>query len=353
MRWIPTLTLCFVTAAVGVTARADKEIAVAPTVVSPGQSATLTWFFGGVKLTITGGQYLTPTVITGKQTLKVSPKKTTKYVFDLYYHPDATAQNPAAGTGKMIHVQYNAVVEVLAGTLPSLAAYKGSHGWRVGYQTDWKAMQNRPGSDDLVYFQPEEDAVERLAVAVVPVKNPSASRLMDDVRADIPSNYTHYTLLSETNATHQGLPAIITVFEGNSAAHPNTRTTSMMMAVVNGDQGYVISARTDAARFKLRQPVLTKMLDSFVLTGKITSPPPAEAKPDAPTDTKTTTQAATGTGSLTLEAKPNSGGTPANTAAPSGKPASNNSKPATGSVKPAPSGKPAAPAPSPAAPKSE
>ncbi len=337
MRWIPTLALCLVTAAASLPARADKEIAASPTVVSAGQSATLTWFFGGVKLTITGGQFLTPTVITGKQTLKVSPKKTTRYVFDLYYHPDATAHNPAAGTGKLIHAQYNVVVEVLAGALPGLASYKGTHGWKVGYQTGWTAMQNRPGSDDLVYFQPEEDAVERLAVAVVPVKDKTAGRLMDDVRSDIPSNYTHYTLLSETTTTHQGLPAIVTVFEGNSAAHPGTRTTSMMMAVVNGDQGYVVSARTDAARFKLRQPILTKMLDSFVMTGKI-MPPPVDAK-----EAKTESQAVSAKGTLTPDAKPTDSATPSKPLQPVGKPASPDSKPNT-------TDKPATP---PAAPKSE
>ena len=280
MRWIPTLALTLVTGFTtvlgGVSARADKNFE-APGSISPGQTATLKWYFTGSKLTVSGGQFPPGTVITGKQILKVSPKKTTTYVFDLYYHPGVAAEAEKTATGRIVHAQYKVTVEVVSGAQTGLLSFKGSRGWRVGYQTGWTAMPNREGSDDMMFFQPEEDAVDRLAVTIVPLKNKTVQQLMDDVRADIPSSYTHYDLLSQTEFTVQGLPAVLATFTGNAAAHPGTRTTSMMMAVVNGDWGYVVSARTAVERFPLRQPVMDKMLHSFALTGKIVPPQPANA----------------------------------------------------------------------------
>lgn len=287
MRLIPTLIVCLLFAFAGVNALAANEID-APTVISPGQTATLKWYFGGVKLTISGGQFAVGTVITGRQSLKVSPKKTTTYLFDLYYHPGVAVEAQKTDTGKLVHVQYKATIEVLSGTQPGMLSYKGSHGWRVNYQTGWKAMPNREGSDDLIYFQQEEDAVERLAVAVVPVKNKTALQLLEEVRSDIPSNYTHYEMQSQTEFTHQSLPAVLATFTGNGQAHPDTRTTSMLMVLVNGDMGYVISVRTHADRLKLRQSVLDKILHSFTLTNKII-PVQTAAKTDTEASTTSTT----------------------------------------------------------------
>ena len=175
----------FTTVFTGVSARADKNFE-APGSISLGQTATLKWYFTGSKLTVSGGQFPPGTVITGKQMLKVSPKKTTTYVFDLYYHPGVAAENEKTATGKIVHAQYKVTVEVVSGAQTGLLSFKGSRGWRVGYQTGWTAMPNREGSDDMMFFQQEEDAVERLAVTVVPVKNKTVQQLMDDVRADIP-----------------------------------------------------------------------------------------------------------------------------------------------------------------------
>ena len=97
----------------------------------------------------------------------------------------------------------------------------------------------------------------------------------------------------------QGLPAVLATFTGNAAAHPGTRTTSMMMAVVNGDWGYVVSARTAADRFPQRQSVMDKMLHSFALTGKIVPPQPANSSTASALSPAAQTVKATETKSLT------------------------------------------------------
>lgn len=283
MRWLPPLAVCLLLTFTNVLALAANEIE-APSVVSPGQMATLKWNFSGVKLTVSGGQFPPGTQITGRQSLKVSPKKTTTYLFDLYYHPGVAVEAQKTATNKLVHVQYKATIEVLSGIQPGMLSYKGSRGWRVNYQTGWKAMPNREGSDDLIYFQQEEDAIERLAVAVVPVKNKTAMQLIEEVRGDIPSNYTHYELQSQSEFTHQGLPAVLSTFTGNGHTYPDTRTTSMLMVLVNGDMGYVVSVRTYADRLKLRQPVMDKILHSFTLTNKIV-PVQVAARTDAEAST--------------------------------------------------------------------
>lgn len=264
-------------------ASAANEIA-APTVLSPGQTATLKWYFAGAKLTVSGGQFPPETLITGRQSLKVTPKKTTTYLFDLYYHPDASAEAQQTATSRLVHVQYKVTIEVLSTPLTGVQSYKGTHGWRINYPVGWKPMPYREGNDDLIYFQVEEDAVERLAVSVIPAHGKSVDRLIDEVRSDIPSNYTHYELQSQTEFTHQSLPTLLASFTGNSAAHPDTRTASMLMVVINGDMGYVISARTSSDRLKVRQPILERLMHSFALTGKIV--PPAVTVPSAPSSLK-------------------------------------------------------------------
>ena len=262
-------------------AHAANEIA-APSVISPGQTATLRWYFTGAKLTVSGGQFAPNTDITGRQSLKVSPKKTTTYLFDLAYRPDAPADAQQSATTKLVHVQYKVTIEVLTTPLTGVLSYKGTHGWRISYPANWKVMPYHPGNDDLIFFQEEEDAVERLAVSVVPVQGKTVDQLIDEVRSDIPSNYTHYVLLAQTEFTHQGLPTLLATFSGNAAAHPDTRTTSMLMVLINGDWGYVISTRTASDRLKLRQTQMERLLHSFTLTGKIVLPSATSSPGRAP-----------------------------------------------------------------------
>ncbi len=205
MRRILTLALCLLPGFCGIAAHASGEIAAEPSAITAGQSSTLKWYFNGAKITVSGGSFAPGTPITGKQILTVKPKKTTKYLFDVYYHPELPADKQATGTGKLTHVQYTVTVEVL-GPMPGLLAYKGTHNWRVNYQTGWKPMTNEGAGDDLVWFQAEEDAVDRLSVAIVPLKDKTAAQLMEEIRADIPSHYTHAQVVSQNDATQQSLP---------------------------------------------------------------------------------------------------------------------------------------------------
>lgn len=296
MRRILTLALCLFAGFLGMAAYAAGEIAASPAAIAPGQSSTLKWYFNGKKITVSGGSFAPGTSVTGKQTLTVNPKKTTKYLFDVYYYPELPMNKQATGIGKLTHVQYAVTVEVL-GPMPGLLSYKGTHNWRVNYQMGWKPMTNEGANDDLVWFQAEEDAVDRLSVTIVPIKDKTVEQLMEEIRADLPSHYTKYAVVSQTESTQQSLPALIATFTGNDQAHPNTRTQSLMKVFVNGDYGYVVSARTTAERFSARRSLLENMVNSFALTSKII---PVTAKFGASAQTSATAPA---TNKTTLSTK--------------------------------------------------
>jgi len=159
--------------------------------------------------------------------------------------------------------------------MPPVSQYHASCGWQVNYLSGWKRdsipTADQP-KDGLVFFQPEDDAVERLAVATIPAKELTTSELMEQMQADLPTHYDQVKVLAKDEITYQNTPAISAVFTGIDQTHPGTRTQSLVLAFVRDGQAYVVSARTLAARFNARRPILERLVRSFTVVNKGAAP---------------------------------------------------------------------------------
>lgn len=239
-----------------------KAIAVVPGIASPGQSITLRWYFTGTKVVVSGGRFKTGVVVTGKTSLTDTPLKTTRYTFDVWYHAPAAASDPNPKDQPLVHAQYSAVAEV-----QKITTYRDTTGWQITYLKGWQKDSFSPGTGSYVfYFQPEEDAVERLAVSITPAaEGLTSADLLDKVRKDVPDHYEDPKFLEQGETTQANLAAQWATFTGVDTSHPNTKTQSVILAFVRGGQAYVISARTAAGRFKDRQTILEGMVRSFAL----------------------------------------------------------------------------------------
>ncbi len=384
-------------------AHAAGEVAVLPTVTTPGKPITIKWYFTGEKVLISGGRFGKGTVVTGKNSVTDTPQATTRYTFDVWYRvpvaaaspapnvlsgvakgpgskaiqiPSVTlpapgsmfpAKAPAQGTptgvmpvatvptpqpkeggskaihiqevilpspGSVVpvkspsptasaavpspashgntppavvptappavqapgtalpagspavpnggvqapptapaftlqHVQYTTYAEVWSGIYPAMNSYRDSHGWQVNFLSGWK-RDNVPtaaeGSDGLVYFQQEDDSVERLAVAIMPSKEMTLDDLMKKVNTDVDNHYLKATLTEPVDITLHSVPAKMTTFTGLDMSHPGTQTSSVVVLFVRNGKAYVISARSNATHFNGRRPILEKMALSFAFS---------------------------------------------------------------------------------------
>jgi len=243
------------------TANAELEpraIAVEPGVTMPGQPVLLRWYFTGTKVVVSGGRFGKGMVVTGKSELTDRPTKTTKYTFDVWYKPAPDPAKPEIARAQS-HVQYSAIAAV-----DQLTSYHGSEGFDIRYLKGWRTDSFAPEPGKKVYyFQPEEDSVERLAVAILPIKETeTAADIMEKVQNDVPSHYTQVEYVSRYDLSKQKDAAQISTFKGLDATHPNTRTASIVLVVVHRGKAFVVSARTHAARFAERLPLLDGLVRS-------------------------------------------------------------------------------------------
>lgn len=246
----------------------EGEIAADRNPIAKGEKVTLRWHFTGDKVTVSGGRFGKGTVVTGKTSLEDTPSRTTRYTFNVWYRGRA-AGSPAEAAPALLHARYHIDIEVYDPRSAGMAEYRSPSGWLIRTLRQWRAdpvPMPDPANNALVFFQKEEDSVERVAVAVVPVREASASALMDRVQQDMPSRYDGIQIHSRKDVTHEGVPAVLTVFSGGDNTHPGTRTTSLVLAFVREGRGYVISARTQASQFAARRPLLEKLVRSFTLT---------------------------------------------------------------------------------------
>ncbi len=164
------------------------------------------------------------------------------------------------------HVQYSTYAEVWSGVYPPMKSYRDTHGWAVSCLSDWK-RDNVPtaaeGSDGLNYFQPEDDSVERLAVAIMPCQEKTPADILKMVSDDVDSHYQAAVIKDPVDLVVDSLPAKMLTFTGLDLSHPGTKTASMVLVVVRKGKAYILSARTGATHFGSRQPVLEKLLKSF------------------------------------------------------------------------------------------
>lgn len=273
MKRLVNLTLCLLALRIAPPAQAADAIAAEPVSVLPGQKVTLRWYFTGDKVLVTGGRFgKKGQVVTGRTVLTDTPRKTTRYTFDVWYRV-AAAGKPA----RKVHAQYSLVVPVTTDALSGMASYRSTRGWQVCYPLGWRhdhVNTSDEGKDGLVFFQKEDDCVERLAVAVMAAKEMTCDDLMKQVCADMPSHYENLQLEAPTEIAFHAIPACRTYFTGSDMTHPGTRTRSAVLVFVHDGRGFVISARTSANDFKARQAVLEKMINSFALTEKTASAKP-------------------------------------------------------------------------------
>ena len=243
------------------------SVVVEPGAAVSGQAVTLRWYFTGTKVMVSGGRFGKGTVVTGKHELTDRPVKTTRYIWDVWYKP---APDPARPDVKpaQIHAQYSAIVAV-----DRLVSYHGSEGFNIQYLRGWRtdSFAPEPGSK-VYYFQPEEDSVERLAVAVIPIKEgQTAADIMEKVRGDVPAHYTQVEFVSLYDLSRQRERAQITTFKGIDTTHPNTRTQSIVLVHNHGSKAYIISARTQAGNFTERRPLLDGLVRSLTFPGSTAS----------------------------------------------------------------------------------
>ena len=243
-----------------IAAHAAGEIAATPSLVRPGETVTLRWYFTGDKVVVSGGRFGKGVVVTGKTSLTDTPKVTTRYVFTTNYHGQ-----DGKGVVRPLTAKFNIVVEVLTPLVTAPVPYHGPHGWDIAAVTGWRTdVFYKPAQGrDITYFQPEQDSLERITVAVVPEKMADCETLLKKITDDMPTYYTKFKVVSQQQITQCGEPAILAVFTGKDVSHQEADTESMVLAFVHGNHCYVVSARTRASYFRLRQPQMEKMLRSF------------------------------------------------------------------------------------------
>lgn len=244
---------------------ADKNVIVR------GQPVTLRWYFTGQKVIVAGGRFGKGQVVTGRTSLTDRPLKTTRYTFDVWYRGEATSPETKQRTIMPLHARYSVMVEVESNEMPSLASYQDRYGWQIHHLAGWKhdaVPLSDPQNNALIYFQPEDDSVERLAVSILPAQDMSCKDLIQKVQASFYSSYDDVQVLTQTETTYAGVPAEWTTFTGKDHSHPGTRTQSLVLAFVRDGHAYVVSARTEANHYSLREALLRKMVTSFAITPK-------------------------------------------------------------------------------------
>ena len=252
--------LCLLSLFGAALARADREVVAEPEIVPLGETVTLRWYFTGDKVVVSGGRFgKAGAVVTGRTSVTDTPKKTTRYTFNVNYKA-----KDAAGVMQPVKATYSVVVE-MAPPLPAMLPYKNPHGWQIVYQKGWKPQPyyHPEKGLNLCYFQPEEDSLERVTVAIVPEKMADCAKLMEKIAQDMPNNYDDFKTVSQQPVTFHSAPAMLAIFEGRDRTHDNTPTNSLVMAFVRGERCYIVSARVKCAVFKKRRAALEKMLRSF------------------------------------------------------------------------------------------
>lgn len=238
-----------------------NAIEVEPNPSTPGRAVTFRWYFTGTKVVMSGGRFGRGTNVTGRTSIIDHPRATTRYTFSVWYRGLGIAAIGRKPKMVPLYAKYSVVVVVVP-----LAWYHDPHGWYIGYLHGWKhdnVYTPDEGSDGLVYFQQADDSVERLAVAILPVKDITADDLMAKAAATLPDHYDQVKIMSRKNLTYQGVPAVMISFSGLDQAHPDIRTRSIVLVFVHQGRGYVISARTLAARFQARSDTMLAMVESF------------------------------------------------------------------------------------------
>lgn len=260
-----TVLACILCLTSGRIAFAANEITCDKNPIAPGETVRLRWFFTGDKVTVVGGSFGKGAAVTGKSTIMDKPKTTTRYTFTNQF----SAQMKDPKTGSMVRKPFKAVYSIVIEVEPEKAwlnTFKAGR-YQVAYRRGWKAdavnLQGE-GSDALVYFQKEDDSVERMSVAVMAANDMTNEDLIKKVRASIPGSYSEIINIGEEPMMIGGTPAIKFTFAGKASTHPNVLTHTILAVFVKDSRAYVVSTRTFSAQYEARKRLMEKMLSSFV-----------------------------------------------------------------------------------------
>lgn len=271
-RRLRTLLLLCAAGALGQgTASAQRrDLTASPNPASPGQAVTIVWHFVGDKILLQGGRFGLGANVTALKSATDHPRKTTRYVVVAWYRP-AKDGRPAPPGARQVHVRYEVVVRVEAPTPEPLSIYRDPQGWQVKCPAGWRHDIVRlpdPANNALVFFQKEQDSVERIAVSILPAPDGGIDALMKKLRASVYSSYGDVVFLTESKTEHSGVPATRMEFSGKDQTHPGVATKSMVLAFVKGSRAYLVSARSVASRYAARSTALDRMVRSFALSAR-------------------------------------------------------------------------------------
>jgi hypothetical protein len=239
-------------------------VVVEPRQITVGETVSVKFNFAADKVLITGGRFPKGRPVTNKTRLDDKPTQSTVYIVDAWYRPQAPGETKPAA--KQIHVRYTASVNVLP-SLPAPTVYKHkSGGWQVqlpkGWRADGVSLPN-PKQNALVFLQPTEDSIERIAISIMPYKKNTCSELIQDVLTSAPSSYEKVESEEPTQTQLMGADGSRVIFKGIDNAHPGKRSKSLVLACVKDGIAYVLSARTLEQNFVGRVRLFEKMLKSF------------------------------------------------------------------------------------------
>jgi hypothetical protein len=268
-----TPVLCVLGLSITLTAwAAPPPVSADRTSIAPGQAVNLRWNFSGNKIVASGGRFGKGIDVTKKTYLTDRPKKTTRYTFTVFYKGMGNAPKTAKRIKKSLQARYDIVIQVVP--VPSLNSYHASRGWQINYIKGWKpepVTTALVGKNGLVFFQPEDDSIERLAVAMLPSAGLTTQELMQKITADMVDKYDDPEVLKQEEILYRNAPALWVSFTGRSRAHDGTRTQSFILAFVYDGQAYFVSARTAAAQFDKKKTMLETMVKSIVLPTPVRS----------------------------------------------------------------------------------
>lgn len=252
-------------------------VAAEPNPCMVGQTVTFCVPAGAAHVRAYGGGFGSGKTFDAGEAITDTLAKTTPYRFEVWPQDSGSAKSDAGPPPQT----YRLVVNVYDDPKPNLATYTDWRHWKIDVLAGWNrygAGLPDPANNALLYFEPQEDSVERLSVAIASLRVENSADLMKKVRDDLPTQYDTLKSVAQWNTTFCGQPATWMTFQGIDRAQPNTLTRSMVLAFVRGPRCYVISARTGDNQYEAKQHLLRSLVRSFALT-------PNRAAPKARADT--------------------------------------------------------------------
>lgn len=260
--------------------RKESLTVVTPDPCLPGQTVTLTWPYGVKQVEVLEEGRFKRLPISEGASQFTAPSKSRTYAFKLWSDvPESKGaggrmrtRRQRGGRRARLHLaaahRYPITIQVFSGKFPSLATYRDQHHWHIDCVAGWNrnaVPQPDPKNNALVFFQPQADSAERLAVSILPATNLTAEDLMKQVMNDAPTQYDVIKSVTQKEALQCGVPAVWLTFSGLDQALSGVPTRSMVLTFVKEGHGYIISGRARSSLFTKWDKVLRCLVRSFAV----------------------------------------------------------------------------------------